>query len=244
MNIPLKHYLLGLFCFLLFIGIVGEFTPLAPVVRSATPLIFILCTALLLLYEQPFGYATLLYVALIGAIGFVAEYVGVHFGILFGLYRYGDVLGPQIKGIPLVVSLLWIIMSLCSHSMAVLLLPRSIHRQSDTRVNRSFSHSNPSVYKHMQYRRVVQVGTRALLASGLMVSMDVLIEPMAIRSGFWSWAQGTPPLQNYIGWAIVSLSCQLVIVLCAPSRKNAVGSALFLSLLVFFIVHNGITYIL
>lgn len=40
----------------------------------------------------------------------------------------------------------------------------------------------------------------ALTAAGLMVLLDFLIEPVAIAFDFWSWTEGIPPIENYIGW--------------------------------------------
>lgn len=47
------------------------------------------------------------------------------------------------------------------------------------------------------------------LAAGLMVGLDVAIEPVAIALGFWHWGGGLPPLHNYVGWAAVALLIQL-----------------------------------
>jgi putative membrane protein len=44
---------------------------------------------------------------LAGSIGFVAELVGVHTGLLFGDYSYGTVLGPALFGVPILVAVLW-----------------------------------------------------------------------------------------------------------------------------------------
>jgi len=46
-----------------------------------------------------------------GVIGFVAEMYGVHTGRLFGSYVYGDILGPKLYGVPLLVGLLWALVS-------------------------------------------------------------------------------------------------------------------------------------
>jgi uncharacterized membrane protein len=46
-----------------------------------------------------------------GAIGLVAEVVGVHSGVPFGHYAYTDSLGPAIAGAPAVVGLAWTMMA-------------------------------------------------------------------------------------------------------------------------------------
>jgi len=42
--------------------------------------------------------------------GFLAEVVGVNTGLLFGAYRYGEGLGLQLAGVPLLLGLLWLLM--------------------------------------------------------------------------------------------------------------------------------------
>lgn len=38
----------------------------------------------------------------------------------------------------------------------------------------------------------------------LMTMFDFLVEPIAIRLDMWSWYGKNPPVQNYIGWFVVS----------------------------------------
>lgn len=38
--------------------------------------------------------------------GFIAEWIGVHYGILFGDYHYGNNLGFKLDGIPLMIGLI------------------------------------------------------------------------------------------------------------------------------------------
>jgi putative membrane protein len=45
---------------------------------------------------------------------------------------------------------------------------------------------------------------KVLYGALLMTMFDFLAEPIAIRLNMWSWAEGTPPLQNYIGWFITA----------------------------------------
>ncbi len=49
---------------------------------------------------------------------------------------------------------------------------------------------------------------RALLipvAALLMVAFDVLMEPAAVRLGYWNWSAGSPPWQNYSTWGVAAL---------------------------------------
>ncbi len=44
----------------------------------------------------------------------------------------------------------------------------------------------------------------SLLGALILLSLDFLIEPIAIRFDYWSWAGGQIPLQNYLGWYLFS----------------------------------------
>lgn len=46
---------------------------------------------------------------------------------------------------------------------------------------------------------------KTILASAAMSLTDVLIEPMAIEYGLWTWMHPEVPLQNYLMWFLVSL---------------------------------------
>jgi putative membrane protein len=37
-----------------------------------------------------------------------------------------------------------------------------------------------------------------------MVGVDVFIEPVAMANDFWSWKDDVVPMQNYLGWGILS----------------------------------------
>ena len=110
---------------------------------------------------------------LCGALGWVAEFVGVHYGVVFGEYAYGDVLGPELAGIPLVMGVNWVLVTYA--------------------IGAGLNAAVPGWSA---------VAKTALAALGL-VALDVLIEPVAIRLGFWAWAAGEPPLHNYLGWLAV-----------------------------------------
>ncbi len=49
-----------------------------------------------------------------------------------------------------------------------------------------------------------------ILAATLMVLLDLFIEPVAIRLDFWQWESVGVPLQNYIGWFLLSFLLQLL----------------------------------
>jgi putative membrane protein len=51
----------------------------------------------------------------------------------------------------------------------------------------------------------------------LMTSLDVLVEPVAMKLGFWSWANDIIPLQNYVMWYLTSIIIHVLIHLFRPN---------------------------
>lgn len=75
---------------------------------------------------------------------------------------------------------------------------------------------------------------QTLIAALLMVGLDFLIEPVAIKFEFWTWAQADVPLQNYIMWLVVSLVMQLILTKTAYLIYNKLGFVILLSQTIFF----------
>lgn len=113
-------------------------------------------------------------VVLVG--GFLFEAIGVKTGWIFGDYAYGDVLQPQIRGVPVAIGFAWLGIQISALGMAQWLVRKSV-----------------SVY------------LLAVVTAFLMVLFDILMEPSAIYLGYWTWSGGHPPLQNYIGWFSIGL---------------------------------------
>ena len=59
-------------------------------------------------------------------------------------------------------------------------------------------------------RWVKNIVLGALLASALMVLLDLVIEIVAPRFDFWEFDGGEVPLQNFIGWFAVAFLAQLI----------------------------------
>ncbi|MDX2281017.1 MAG: carotenoid biosynthesis protein [Saprospiraceae bacterium] len=156
-------------------GILGMFTPYKPWFVSMTPVSLLLSYGLLW-WNHPYGNAgSWIFGLLAFCIGYFAEVLGVNTGFPFGVYQYGQVLGPQLWNTPLIIGMNWTIVCYTSNELADRLAPQG-----------------------------TRVAWLLLGAALLCTLLDVLIEPVAIELGYWSWAQGMPPLQNYLGWFAVS----------------------------------------
>jgi putative membrane protein len=83
-----------------------------------TPLNLLVLFALLLINFPIRSGKTIAISTLIFSTGFAVEWLGVHTGVLFGEYHYGQNLGMKIDGIPPLIGINWVILTLCSAAIA------------------------------------------------------------------------------------------------------------------------------
>lgn len=72
----------------------------------------------------------------------------------------------------------------------------------------------------------------------LLVLFDFVMEPVAMKSDFWSWKNDDIPLFNYVCWFFVALILQLIYHWIRKPKSNKVFNALFVIQLLFFIILN------
>lgn len=79
---------------------------------------------------------------------------------------------------------------------------------------------------------------KALVAGALMTALDWLIEPVAVKSGFWWWENGSIPVYNYICWMIFSTLFCYWILKRKTVETNKVSIGLFGIIVLFFAILN------
>lgn len=144
-------------------------------------------------------------VALLTGIG--SEMIGVNTGLLFGSYVYGDVLGTKIMGVPLLIGLNWFCIVYCSFS---------------------------SVYMFFRNGRLGGIVT-ALVAGLLATCFDWIMEPVAMKLGFWQWEGNSIPLFNYVSWWVIASAVAYVFQRLHLKSKNQFAPILLLVQALFFI---------
>ena len=77
---------------------------------------------------------------------------------------------------------------------------------------------------------------KSLITGTAMVLMDVLIEPVAIELGFWTWAEVEVPMANYISWFV--LATLFARATAGGNTKNHQSPWVIVVLTVFFAVLN------
>lgn len=151
------------------------------------------------------------------AVGILAEIVGVQTGLLFGNYHYGEVLGPTIFGVPLLLGWMWLLLLQGSRDPG---LPRL---------------------------------REALTGACWMTAMDLLIEPIAVRAGWWAWeaepegswlgyglhvAGQIIPTWNFVSWWLVSFLLLLVAPSCHAPLPYRVWRTMWWTMAAFFLILN------
>lgn len=78
----------------------------------------------------------------------------------------------------------------------------------------------------------------AILSASLMTALDFLIEPVAMKSDFWMWKDGTIPVFNYVCWWLIAFPLHYFLLKRNVTEQNQVSIALLLILFLFFGILN------
>ena len=73
-----------------------------------------------------------------------------------------------------------------------------------------------------------------VLAAIFMVGLDFLIEPVAIKSDYWSWFENHIPVFNYVCWFFISLIIHFIYRKIGLTEQNTVYNCIYIVLVVFF----------
>ena len=87
----------------------------------------------------------------------------------------------------------------------------------------------------MQYSRIKYVLIRVIVGAGILVGLDMLIEPVAMRFDYWKWANNSVPDKNYICWFLLSMFMLLIFEIFRFKKQNIVGAVLLAAQFIFFI---------
>lgn len=79
------------------------------------------------------------------------------------------------------------------------------------------------------------VWLKSAVGASLMLIFDFALEPIAIKYDFWTWDQGTIPIQNYFAWWLISFCFHLTFNGSKINAKGEAGKWMYLIQLGFFI---------
>jgi putative membrane protein len=184
--------------------------------KLLSPLNLWISLILLLLFHQEFSIRFIFISIIIFLTGFWVEVAGVHTGLIFGKYWYGQTLGTQVFNVPLVIGANWLLLIYCSSIVTQLIITR--------------------------LKNVLPINTilsstffKAFLSASLMVLLDFLIEPVAIRLDFWHWQNEQIPFQNFQAWFLIAFILAFIFFKGKFLKTNSLASLLFLLQFLFFI---------
>lgn len=204
------------------IGLIGILIFNNAVIINATPLNLLLSAGLLLYTQQEKNSSFYIFLVLTIVTGFAVEVIGVNTNLLFGNYSYGKVLGFKWLNVPLIIGVNWfIIMYCCGITINTLLNNLMAKVAVPSKVSLTFL-------------KAVSVITDAATVA---VVFDWLIEPVAIKLGFWHWrGDGSIPVYNYICWIIVSLILLSLFHFLPFKKQNKFAINLLLIQFMFFLL--------
>jgi putative membrane protein len=186
------------------VGLVGLSVPATRALfLQIVPFHLLLMLAVITLGHHKLSSRFGIFILIVFWLGFMAEWVGVHKGWLFGNYAYDGTLGVKLSGIPLMIGVNWFLLV---YAIGVT----------------------------MQRSRLKSAFFRITAGAGLLVLLDVLIEPVAIRFNYWHWTTGSIPLKNYACWFIVSAVMLYVFELFNFKKQSIAAPVLLITEFVFF----------
>ncbi|MCX7737274.1 MAG: carotenoid biosynthesis protein [Candidatus Kapabacteria bacterium] len=147
-------------------------------------------------------------IAFIIIFSWIIELIGVKTGVIFGNYQYGNILQPQLFGTPIPIGFAWISTLLSSYAIAELI-------------------------QKNQNKRIILL----LFVAILMTFFDFLMEPAAIKLGYWSWQDSLVPIQNYVAWFVLGfLFALLFSTQKITLTKTKLLKHIYISQLIYFLI--------
>lgn len=133
-------------------------------------------------------YATI-FILLASGIGSFSEWISLKFGLIFGgsyFYDYTGITAPNIFGVPWVVVIYWCVFIYTGYGLINFIWPWKIEKRF-------------SFWKSFN---------RACLTAITVVAIDLIMDPLLVSAGNWSWPEGGIyfgiPWQNFTGWFVVA----------------------------------------
>lgn len=186
------------------VGFVGLSTPTTRgLFLQIVPFHLLLMLAVIILGHHKLSSRFGIFILIVFWLGFIAEWIGVHKGWLFGSYAYDETLGVKLSGIPLMIGVNWFLL---------------IYATGVT----------------LQRSRLKSAFFRIIAGAALLVLLDVLIEPIAIKFNYWHWNTSSIPLKNYACWYLVSAVMLYIFELFSFKKQSIAAPVLLITEFVFF----------
>lgn len=146
---------------------------------------------------------TLVFGLITVATGFGFEVLGTGVGVPFGKYYYTDFLGEKFLNVPIVVPLIWFVITYIAFSQSVPYFKGKLGNESYVKI----------------------LGIASLVAFGAL-AWDLLVDPMFSSYGYWVWENNGStltlsgvPVSNFVGWLFVVFLMVTIFVLVTRGSK-------------------------
>jgi len=199
---------IGFLLIIYVVGLVGILLPIHPDFVLLTPLNLLISLGLVLSFHKVWNTKLYTFIVIAFLTGLGIEILGVNTGLVFGEYEYGRVLGWKIAETPLMIGVNWIMLVYCSG------------------VTMQYFLEDKNWF------------IKSILGAGIMVLLDILIEPVAMAYDFWDWTNDIVPLQNYIAWYMIAFVLLVCFYKLEIAIKNKVAVALLVLQFLFFGILN------
>jgi putative membrane protein len=108
------------------VGVIGLSSDYQDLFLRLTPLNLLLSLGLFIWANNDFSIQFYKVMAILFALGFLVEVIGVSTGVLFGEYTYGATLGFKLFETPLMIGVNWILLSLASFGVSSFFLKKQL----------------------------------------------------------------------------------------------------------------------
>jgi putative membrane protein len=177
--------------------------------------------AVLLLWNQPEKNKSFYSFLLISfLIGMGVEMIGVNTGRLFGSYHYGVKMGATFNAVPWVIGLNWFVLMFCCG-----IVMTKLH------------HWIKGQYEASGFAMTPVIEKLSLVFDGASIALffDWVMEPVAVKMGFWEWTEGVIPIYNYVCWFLISMFLLWIFSKLKFSRDNHFAVDLLIIQVLFFL---------
>lgn len=184
-----------------------------------TPVNLLLMSVLLVLTHPSKNKNFFIFFIAACVIGFAAEVAGVNTGLLFGSYTYGKVLGLQLFNVPLIIGLNWFIIIYCT---------ATITQVYESYMLKKINEQGFEIKKSLMFLSFI------VDAALLILLFDWVMEPAAVKLGYWQWKDNVIPQYNYYCWIAVSALLLVFFKKLNIAGNNTFAVHLFIIQFLFF----------
>ncbi len=217
---------LALFIALLFhvSGLIGIlFTVYKPWFIEKTTFNLLLMFGLLVWVQSQKNKIFFLFLGFTFVVGMLTEIIGVNTGLIFGHYQYGNLMGVKFFGVPWLIGLNWFNVVFCSGVLAYAIKNLVVKKLNVLVVEENL---------------ILNTFFVALVGATIATAFDFILEPAAIKLGFWQWQNNTIPVYNFLSWFIISFILLLFFNNTIADKKNNFAIQLMFIQILFFIFLN------